>query len=127
VFTLKLAGTLMTGAVWSTRFTVTSKSALPVFPCESVAVQVTFVVPTGNVLPDDGLQLAGSGPSTLSFALAENVTVLPPLDSVSTEKSAGTVTTGGVVALSGTVSVKEAERVGPCASVALQVAGGVPV
>jgi hypothetical protein len=126
VFTLKLAGTVTTGAVWSTRFTVTLKLALPVFPCESVAVQVTFVVPTGKVLPEDGLQLTGSGPSALSVALAENVTVVPPGDSVSTEKSLGTDTTGGVVSFSVTVTVKEAEPVFPCESVAVHVTVVVP-
>jgi hypothetical protein len=126
VLTLKLPGTLTTGGVWSTRFTVTLKLALPVFPCESVAVQVTFVVPTGKLLPEDGLQEGVSGPSTLSFALAENVTVVPPADSVSTEKSPGTDTTGGVVSFSVTVTVKEAEPVFPCESVALQVTVVVP-
>src|SRR5919201_330441 len=126
VLRLKLAGTVITGGVASTRFTVTLKFALPVFPCESVAVQVTFVVPTGNVLPEAGLQFAGSGPSTLSFALAEKVPVFPPVDSVSTEKSPGTVTTGGVVSMIVTVTVKEAEPVLPCESVALQVTVVVP-
>src|SRR5436190_1196885 len=119
-------GTVITGAVVSTRFTVTLKLALPVFPCESVAVQVTCVVPTGKVLPDDGLQLAGSGPSLSSVAVAEKVTVAPPLDSVSTEKSAGTDTTGGNVSLRLTVTVKDAEPVFPCESVALHVTVVVP-
>jgi hypothetical protein len=126
VLTLKLAGTVITGAVWSTSTTVTSKSALPVFPWESVAVQVTFVVPSGKVLPEAGLQLTGTGPSTLSFALAEKVTVVPPVDSVSTEKSSGTVTTGAVVSLIVTVTVKEAEPVFPCESVALHMTVVVP-
>src|ERR687887_64322 len=121
VLRLKLAGTVITGAVWSTRFTVTLKSALPVFWCESVAVQVTFVVPRGKVLPEAGLQVTGSGPSTLSVALAEKVTIPPPVDSVSAEKSPGTDTTGGVVSLIVTVTEKEAEPVFPCESVALHV------
>src|SRR5207237_7204192 len=95
VFTLKLPGTVTAGAVWSTRFTVTLKLALPVFPCESVAVQVTFVVPTGKLLPEDGLQVGVSGPSWSAFAVAENVTVVPELDAVSAEKSPGTWMTGG--------------------------------
>src|SRR5919205_256239 len=121
VFTPKLPGTLTTGAVWSTRFTVTPKLALPVLPCESVALHVTVVVPTGKLLPEDGLQLGVSAPSTLSFALAEKVTVRPPVDSVSTEKSPGTDTTGGVVSFRLTVTVKEAEPGFPCESVALHV------
>jgi hypothetical protein len=126
VFTLKFPGTLITGAVWSTRFTVMLKLALPVLPCESVAVHVTFVVPTGKVLPEAGLQVGVIAPSALSVALAENVTVAPPVDSVSTEKSLGTFTTGAVVSVSVTVTVKEAEPVFPCASVALQVTVVVP-
>src|SRR5919197_5574842 len=88
-------GTVITGAVVSTRFTMTLKLALPVLPCESVAVHVTCVVPSGNVLPEGGLHVGVSGPSVSSFALAENVTVAPAVDSVSTEKSPGTDTTGG--------------------------------
>src|SRR5919199_6669565 len=126
LFPLRLPGTLTTGGVWSTRFTVTAKLALPVFPCESVALHVTVVVPTGKLLPEDGLQLGVSAPSTLSFALAEKLTVRPPVDSVSTEKSPGTDTTGGVVSLRFTVTVKEAEPVFPCESVALHVTVVVP-
>jgi hypothetical protein len=126
VFALTPAGTVTTGAVWSARFTVTLKLALPVLPFESVAVQVTCVVPSGNVLPEAGLQVGVSGPSVSSVALAENVTVVPELDSVSTEKSAGTVTTGGIVSSRDTVTVKEAEPVFPCESVAVHVTVVVP-
>src|SRR5918911_2109918 len=121
VGTLKLPGTLTTGAVWSTRFTVTLKLALPVLPCESVAVQVTVVVPTGKVLPEDGLQLTGSGPSRLSLALALKVTTAPPALCVLVTMSLGTLTTGAVVSITVTVTVKEALPVLPCASVALHV------
>jgi hypothetical protein len=65
------AGTVITGAVVSTRTTVIVKLLCAVFPCESVALHVTVVWPTGNLLPEDGLQDGVSGPSTLSFALAE--------------------------------------------------------
>ena len=34
--------------------TVIVKDAVPVLPCASVALQVTDVVPIGNVLPDSG-------------------------------------------------------------------------
>jgi hypothetical protein len=71
VLRLKLAGTVSTGAVVSTRFTVTVKLFCDVFPCESVAVHVTVVWPSGNVLPDAGAQLGVTGPSRLSVALAE--------------------------------------------------------
>ena len=40
----------------------------------SVARQVTVVVPTGKVDPEAGVQVGVSGPSTLSVAVAENVT-----------------------------------------------------
>ena len=42
---------------------------LPVFPEESVAVQVTGVVPIGKVLPDAGVHDAGIVPSTSSVAV----------------------------------------------------------
>ena len=60
----------MTGGVVSTRFTVTLKVPLVEFECESVAVHVTVVVPTGNVLPEAGLQLGVIAPSRLSVAVA---------------------------------------------------------
>ena len=52
------AGTLTVGAVWSTMVIV--KLAVPVLPLVSVAEQVTVVIPSGKVLPDGGLQTAGS-------------------------------------------------------------------
>ena len=48
------AGTVTTGGVVST--TVTLKASLVLLPAASVAVQVTDVVPSGNVLPDAGEQ-----------------------------------------------------------------------
>ena len=70
VLRLKLAGTVITGGVVSTSTTVTVKLFWPVLPCESVAVQVTVVGPSGKVLPEAGAQLGAIGPSRLSFALA---------------------------------------------------------
>lgn len=49
------------------------------FPCESVAVHETFVVPSGNVLPLAGEQLTGTLPSTTSVADAVQLTVAPPV------------------------------------------------
>ena len=50
--------------------TATEKDAVPVLPCESVALQVTVVVPSGNVDPDAGLHVTTAiGPSTLSVAV----------------------------------------------------------
>ena len=49
---------------------MTSKSAVPVLPAASVALQVTVVVPIGKVLPEAGLQVGVRAPSTRSLALA---------------------------------------------------------
>jgi hypothetical protein len=55
--------------------TVTVKLQVAVLPDASVAVQVTVVVPTGNVEPEGGLQ-ATVTPEQLSDAVgAEKVTV----------------------------------------------------
>ena len=59
-----------------------------------MAVQVTVVWPTGNVVPEAGAQFGVSAPSTLSDALAENVTALPLGSVVDVLMSEGTVTTG---------------------------------
>src|SRR2546423_8122878 len=98
------AGTATTGAVVSTRTTVTVKLFCAVFPCESVALHVTVVWPTGNLLPEDGLHDGVSAPSTLSLALAEKVTVVPDGSGVLRLKLAGTVTTGGVMSTTFTVT-----------------------
>jgi hypothetical protein len=69
--TVTFAGTPeKTGGVVSVKLTVTVNDAVPRFPCASVALQVTVVVPTGNKAPDAGMQLVGNWPSTLSTALA---------------------------------------------------------
>ena len=50
----------MTGGVVSpvdSEATVTVKLAVPTFPAASVAVQVTVVVPTGKLEPEDGEQV----------------------------------------------------------------------
>jgi hypothetical protein len=65
-----LAGVpLMTGAAVSR--TVTVKVAVAVLLRVSSAVQVTVVVPRGNVLPDAGAQLTGRTPSTTSLAVGD--------------------------------------------------------
>lgn len=112
-----LAGTVRLGAVVS--LTVTVKDFEPVFPCASVAVQLTEVVPSPNVVPDAGEQLTGIEPLMLSFAEAENETTAPPGPVASTEIGAGTVTVGGIVSC--TVTENEPESVFPCASVAVHV------
>jgi hypothetical protein len=44
------------------------KLAVLVFPCVSLAVQVTVVVPIGNVLPEAGRQLSEATASSGSVA-----------------------------------------------------------
>jgi hypothetical protein len=74
--------------------TVTSNWQLALLPQASVAVQVTVVVPTGNVLPEGGLQTTvGAGPQ-LSVAVVVKLTTL--LHSP-TMMSSGQSITGGVV------------------------------
>ena len=83
------------GAVVS--FTVTVKLAEPVLPAASLAVQLTVVVPIGNVEAEAGLHVTGREPSTKSVAVAVNVTAAPAELVASTIISAGTVTVGEVV------------------------------
>src|SRR5512136_3465016 len=84
--------------------TVTVKLALPWFSAASVAVQVTVVVPTGNVAPEAGLQTGVRTPSTLSKAVAVNMTTAPDASVAGTLILLGTVTTGSVVSGGGTRS-----------------------
>src|SRR5207302_9981032 len=63
---LAFAGRLSIGAVVSV--TVTAKDAAALFPCPSVALQATFVAPTGNVTPLAGVQLIATPPSRISAA-----------------------------------------------------------
>ena len=49
--------------------TVTVKLHCPRLPHPSTAAQVTVVVPTGNAVPDGGVQVTCTGPAQLSVAL----------------------------------------------------------
>ena len=60
-----LAWAAITGAVVSTTFT-TKVVGVAALPCESVAVQVTVVLPRGKVEPETGIQEAVPVPSTIS-------------------------------------------------------------
>src|SRR3989441_3586589 len=91
----------------------------PAFPWESVAVHTTNVVPSGNVDPDDGLQVAATGPSTVSVASAEKEIAAPPDPVASATIAPGIVRAGGVV--SPTWMVNAAEAVLPWPSVAWQL------
>jgi hypothetical protein len=95
-------GTASTGGVMST--TVIANDPDAVLPDESVAVQVTSVTPTWNVLPDGGVQLTGTGPSTSSVAVAVKVPTAPPEEVATAVMGLGRASTGGVVseALAGT-------------------------
>jgi hypothetical protein len=66
--TVAFAGTVRTGGAVS--LTVTVNEAEPVLLCASVAVQVTVVVPSGNVEPLAGAQVTATTPSMLSVAEA---------------------------------------------------------
>src|SRR3989442_13547188 len=99
------AGTVMCGEVVSR--TVIVNIAEPVFPCASVAVQLTTMLPIVNRDPDVGEQEGKRAPSTRTEALAENVTTAPPGPFAPAESDAGTVS---AVRLASTRwTVKEAE------------------
>ena len=61
-----LPGTVMVGGVVSRTMTV--KLPLAVFPALSFAVQPTIVMPRGKVLPEAGVQVGVTAPSTSSVA-----------------------------------------------------------
>jgi hypothetical protein len=115
--TVAFAGTVITGAVVSR--TVTVNVLLPVLARVSVALQVTVVVPAGNVDPLAGVQLTATLPSTRSVADAVNVKAAPVGPVASIVAFAGTVTTGAV--RSATVTVKLFVCVFAWLSVAVQV------
>jgi acyl dehydratase len=114
---LTFTGTVTMGDIVS--LTVTVKEAEPVLPRTSVAVHVTTVAPSGNVAPLAGRQVAATVPSTISIADPVNVNGAPVWLVASSVAFAGTVMAGDVVSL--TVTVKEADPVLPCASVAVHV------
>ena len=51
---LRYADAVRVGVVSASKVTVTEKIAIPTFPNASDAVQVTIVVPTGKLEPEDG-------------------------------------------------------------------------
>jgi len=112
-------GTNTVGGTLSSDCTVTVNEALPVLPCESVAVHVTVVVLTENVLPELGEHAVPTLPSTVSVAEAENVTTTPDGSLVATVIAAGTDTEGGVV--STTETSKCLDAVAPVESLAVHV------
>ncbi len=91
------------------------------FPAASLAEQWTVVTPSGKTEPDGGVQTTGTGPSTLSIAVAVKVTVAPPGPVASTTLSAGNVSTGGIVSPPVTVMVNWPVVMPPPAFVAVQL------
>ena len=63
------AGTVNEGGSVSSNVTVTVKEDDPVFEWLSVALQVTVVTFTSKLVPDSGLQLTATLPSTRSVAV----------------------------------------------------------
>ena len=105
--------------------TVTVNDLLALLPEPSVAVQLTVVVPTGNVLPDAGTQDGVRVPLTVSVAeTPEYVTAAPPGPVASSVIGPGTVSTGGVVSC--TVTLNELLPVFPAPSVAVHLTAVVP-
>src|SRR5438132_10132072 len=89
-----------------------------------VAVHVTVVVPMAKVLPEAGVELTVTAPSTISSALAEKVTTGPGALGASGVMLCGPVIAGGVV--SRTVTVKLPVALLPWASVAVAFTVVVP-
>jgi hypothetical protein len=118
------AGTNTVGGVMSR--TMTLKELEPVLPCESVAVQVTGVVPRPKVLPDAGEQFGTRLPSTVSLAEAENVTTAPLGPVAAAVMSAGTLTFGAVVSWTVMSKATEVGVSGVFGSVAVHVTVVVP-
>src|SRR4051794_6876127 len=106
-----------TGAMVSC--TVTVKLPGAALPCASVAEQFTLVWPSGNVLPDAGLQSGVMLPSTVSVAVAVKETGAPFGPAASTLMSAGSVSTGDLVSRTVTVKLPTLDVL-PFASVAVQ-------
>jgi hypothetical protein len=115
------------GGVVST--TLTLKLALAVFPWESVAVQLTFVVVARTkMLPEGGAQTGVTLPSTMSVALVEYVTVVPPTLVASAVRFPGVVIDGGVVSWTVIVRTTTGPVVSPViTSVAVQITGVTPI
>ena len=77
--------------------TVTVKLAVATFPAKSVAVQVTVVVPTGKLEPEDGEQVGPEVTPVSSDAVTLNVIVLPAELEVEDVELDGTLTVGRIV------------------------------
>jgi hypothetical protein len=107
VESVMFAGTVMTGGVESITVTVTLKDAgAEGLPRESLAEQVTGVTPELKRLPEAGEQLAGTDPSTRSFAVGAVQLTATGGESVDAGWSPGTpLRTGPVVSWTVTLNV----------------------
>ena len=94
--------------------TVTVKLAVPTFPAASDAVQVTVVVPTEKLEPEDGEQVGPEVTPTSSDAVTVNVIVLPAELEVEPVRLDGTFTVGGVVSSVGIVALVVYSATGFC-------------
>ncbi len=90
-----VVGAEMTGGVVSR--TVTVNELWAALPAASLALRCTVVTPSGNVLPEAGLAVTATAPSTLSLAVAVKLTTAPDGLVASTVMLAGVAITGGVV------------------------------
>src|SRR6266550_7150736 len=100
-------GSVSVGGVVSVTVTENDACGEETFPVESVAVQSTGVVPTGNVEPEVWSQtMVGLG-STLSVAAIVHETAAPPGPVASVVESDGTVVNvGGSVSSRVTMTLK---------------------
>ena len=110
-------GWVILGGVVS--WTVMLKLPVVEFPFASVAEQLTVVVPNAKVLPDAGEQITGTRTSTISVAVAENVTAAPDGPVASAVILDGKVRAGGAVSCTVTLKLPVAEF--PFVSVAEQL------
>jgi hypothetical protein len=104
----KDAGTVMVGGVWSWTFTskLAGEDVLLVGVAWSLAVQVTVVVPTGNIVPAGFLLHETVGEeSTVSVALTKNEMKAPLAPAAAAVMFPGTERTGAVVSWTLTVKV----------------------
>src|SRR5262249_42924152 len=111
------------GSATGAALTLTTNDAEPELPAASAALQTTVVEPTGKRVWLGGAQVTATWPSTASAAVATYDTLRGR--SESTTMSAGTVITGATV--SRTVTVKDADALFPCASVALHCTAVVAI
>src|SRR5438876_829966 len=116
-----LAGRLSAGGVVSRM--VTLNESRPWFPCASVAEHCTRAVPSAKVDPEAGVQVTATLPSTVSVALAVNVTTLPLGPVASAVMSSGAVTAGPIVS---TTRMRKLPVIEPSLLVAVQETVLVP-